>query len=139
MYTLARYLALLLITTFVHSQEEGTSIEVKIENISNVDGQLLIGLYDAEVNWLKKTKMSVIGKIEDGKSEVAFKNVPPGIYAISLFHDENNNGKLDTNFLGIPKEDTGSSNNAPANFGPPKWDDAKFEVTGTTIRQTVKL
>lgn len=139
MYTLVRFVLFLLFTTFVQAQGGGTTIEVEIENISNEDGQLLIGLYDAEGNWLKKRKMSALGQIANGKSEVTFENVPTGTYAISLFHDENNNGKLDTNFLGIPKEDTGSSNNAPANFGPPEWEDAKFEVKGEKIKQSIKL
>jgi uncharacterized protein (DUF2141 family) len=56
--------------------------------------------------------------------------VPPGAYAIMLIDDENNNGKLDTNFLGIPSEGCGASNGAAGGpFGGPKWDDAKFDVT----------
>jgi len=41
-----------------------------------------------------------------------------GKYAVSVFHDENSNGKLDTNFLGIPREGVGASNNAKGHFGP---------------------
>ncbi len=139
MINLARILILLLITTIANAQEEGTTIELKIENISSNDGQLLIGLYDSEDNWLKKRRMSALGHIESGKSDVTFKNVPNGIYGISLYHDENDNGILDTNFLGVPKEDTGSSNNAPARFGPPKWEEAKFEVKGGIIKQVINL
>ncbi|MFK7813622.1 MAG: DUF2141 domain-containing protein [Maribacter sp.] len=139
MYNLVRIILLLLVTTFAQAQEEGTTIELKIEHISNDDGQLLIGLYDSEDNWLKKRRMSALGQITSGASAVTFKNVPDGVYGVSLFHDENNNGKLDTNFLGIPKEDTGSSNNAPANFGPPNWEDAKFEVKGGVVKQIINL
>lgn len=79
------------------------------------------------------------GKISNGRYTVTFKAVHDGTYAISSFNDENGNGKLDTNFLGIPKEGTGASNNAPANFGPPKWADAKFEGKGKAIKQSIKL
>jgi uncharacterized protein (DUF2141 family) len=59
---------------------------------------------------------------------VIFTNVPDGDYAVSCFHDEDDNGKLNM-FMGMmPTEDYGTSNNAPANFGPPKWIDAKFEI-----------
>ncbi|MDR1437149.1 MAG: DUF2141 domain-containing protein, partial [Candidatus Symbiothrix sp.] len=53
-------------------------------------------------------------------------------YAVSIFHDENDNGKLDTGVFGIPKERTGNSNNARGSYGPPKFDDCKFTVSGDT-------
>ena len=59
---------------------------------------------------------------------MTFENIPEGTYAVSIFHDENNNDKLDSNFIGIPKEDYGCSNNAKGFMGPPKWKDAKFEL-----------
>jgi uncharacterized protein (DUF2141 family) len=69
-----------------------------------------------------------------GKSTATctFPGVAPGTYAVALFHDENGNGKLDTNVLGIPIEGVGVSNNKRPVLGPPKWDDAKFEVAGDT-------
>lgn len=120
-------------------EPEGNIIEVEITDIDNGDGKMMIGLYSSEENWLKKTEMSRIGQIKNGKSSVAIENVPDGTYAISSYHDENDNDELDTNFLGIPKEDTGSSNNAPARMGPPQWEDAKFEIKGKSIKQTIKL
>ena len=104
---------------------DGNSIEVEIVNIESGDGKMMIGLYDSEENWLKST--------------VVFENVPYGTFAISSFHDKNDNGVLDTNFLGIPKEGIGSSNNAPARLGPPKWEDAKFAMNEKSIKQTIKL
>ncbi len=139
MIHLVRILLLLLVTTFVHAQEETTTIEVGITHIDNAKGQMVIGLYDSEGNWLNKLYIGTFGAIENGSSKATFKNVPSGTYAISVFHDENNDGKLDTNFLGIPSEDTGSSNDAPARFGPPKWEVAKFEVKGGTVKQIIKL
>lgn len=118
---------------------DGNSIEVEIVNIESGDGKMMIGLYDSEENWLKKRVMSKIGQIKDGKSTVIFENVPYGTFAISSFHDKNDNGVLDTNFLGIPKEGIGSSNNAPARLGPPKWEDAKFAMNEKSIKQTIKL
>ncbi len=120
-------------------EPEGNIIEVEITDIDNGDGKMMIGLYSSEEDWLKKTAMSRIGQIKNGKSTVTFENVTDGTYAISSYHDENNNDELDTNFLGIPKEDTGSSNNAPARMGPPQWEDAKFEINGKSIKQTIQL
>jgi uncharacterized protein (DUF2141 family) len=49
---------------------------------------------------------------------------------VSVFHDENSNGKIDRNFMGIPKEGVGASNDAEGRFGPPKFDDARFTYRG---------
>ncbi len=126
-------------TIFPTQEKEGHTVELEITNISSDEGKMMIGLYGSEEQWLKHTVMSLIGHIENGKCTVTFENVPDGIYAISSYHDENGNGVLDTNFLGIPKEDTGSSNNAPARMGPPKWEEAKFEIKGESIKQVIEL
>lgn len=57
----------------------------------------------------------------------------PGDYAVSLIHDENGNGKLDTNFLGIPTEGVGFSKNPKLSFGPPTYVASRFDVTGDTV------
>jgi len=139
MIHLARFVIAFLMSTIMYAQDAGSSIEVEIIGIDNSDGQMLIGLYDSEDSWLEKRVQGTFGKIIDGKSTATFENIPDGSYAISVFHDENNDGKLETNFLGIPSEDTGSSNDAPARFGPPKWEDAKFEVKGSSIKQIINL
>jgi len=67
-------------------------------------------------------------EVKGNKATLTFKNLPPGTYAIAALHDANSNGKMDTNMLGIPKEDYGASNDAKSTFGPPKYKDAKFDV-----------
>ena len=73
-----------------------------------------------------------------GQSTIVLDGIPKGVYAIACYHDENNNGKLDTNFFGIPTEGTGASNNAKGSLGPPKFQNAKFNVEGDT-NQTIKI
>tara|TARA_Y100000991_G_C21951875_1_gene340183 strand:+ start:274 stop:711 length:438 start_codon:yes stop_codon:yes gene_type:complete len=65
-------------------------------------------------------------------------NLPEGIYAIALFIDANKNMKIDKNFLGIPKEQYGFSNNAMGNLSGPSFEQAKFQVKGNSI-QNIKL
>ncbi len=69
-------------------------------------------------------------KIENGQAVCMFTDIAPGEYAVSVFHDENSNGKLDRNFMGMPKEGVGASNDAAGHFGPPKYDDARFNYKG---------
>lgn len=108
--------------------QPGQTIDVHIANFESNDGAVYVALYDAEANWLEKRVRGENTAITNQEARVQFKNVMPGTYAISLFHDANNNKKLDTNFLGIPKEPIACSNNAVGWFGPPAWSDAKFEV-----------
>ncbi len=62
-----------------------------------------------------------------------------GEYAVKTFHDKNKNGKLDLNFLGIPTEDYGYSNNARSWFGPPSWDKAKFLFNQKEMKIEIKV
>jgi len=64
--------------------------------------------------------------IANNKCSFTFEGLPHGMYAIACYHDENNNGKIDTNFFGVPKEGTGASNNAKGFMGPPSFSNAKF-------------
>ena len=132
-------LLLLFLINSIDAQTETQNIIVNISNFDNNEGKVMVALYDSGSSFLKTSKKGMIGIIKSNTSIVTFKDVPKGIYAISIFHDENDNGKLETNFLGIPKEDTGTSNNAPARFGPPKWEDAKFEIKNKTITLNIKL
>ncbi|MGJ8593905.1 MAG: DUF2141 domain-containing protein [Aquaticitalea sp.] len=133
-------LILLTSPTKVFSQDAtANDVVVRILNFDSNKGKVLVGLYNSEGDFLKNAYKSSISTIENKECTVTFKNVPAGIYAVSLVHDENDNGRMDTNFMGIPKEDYGCSNDAKGFMGPPKWEDAKFEVTNKTIHQTINL
>ncbi|SRR6056297_177262 len=108
--------------------QSGTTLDVHITNFESNEGEVYVALYDAESQWLEKRYKGEVGAIQDREAQVQFKDVPPGVYGISLFQDTNGNEELDTNFLGIPKEPIACSNNAVGRFGPPSWSDAKFEV-----------
>jgi uncharacterized protein (DUF2141 family) len=59
---------------------------------------------------------------------ILFKDLPPGPYAVTVLHDENADGRLDTNMLGIPKEGVGISNNRMPRFSAPTYADAEFDL-----------
>ncbi|NER17710.1 DUF2141 domain-containing protein [Spongiivirga citrea] len=129
---------LLIAFSIGHAQEAG-SIKVNVINASSDEGKVLIGLYDSEASFLKKTYKGTMAKPVDGKCQVIFKDIPYGEYAVSIFHDENDNNKLDTNFMGIPKEDNACSNQAKGFMGPPKYKDAKFTLGKESITIPIKL
>ncbi len=119
--------------------DAGKSITVVIENFKSNDGKVQVGLYASSDKWLKDTYMGEITTIDNKSATCTFKNVPQGVYAVSIFHDENNNDKLDTGYFGIPSEPYASSMGAKGMFGPPKWNDAKFTVEGSDKEITIKF
>lgn len=104
------------------------SITVDFTGMKSNKGNLLVALYNTEKSFLKEPYKTIKSKIDSLKSKVVFKDIPAGEYAISAFHDENDNQKMDVNFFGAPKEAIGTSNDAKGFMGPPKYKDAKFIV-----------
>ena len=116
------------------------SIEVEIINFDSNKGAAFIGLYNTEDSFLENEYRGKEVEIKDKKAIFTFKDIPDGIYAVSVFHDEDDNGEITTNFLGIPKESYGASNNAKGTFGPPEWENAKFEVrNGEIVKLKIRL
>lgn len=115
-------------------------VSSEVLNIRNDHGVIDCKLYSSKDGFPSeaiKAYQHIRVRISDKKKAVCgFSNVVPGAYAISVFHDENENGKLDTNFLGIPNEGVGSSNDAKGFMGPPSFDKAMFQVGegGVTVQ-----
>jgi len=118
------------------TSEKTFSLTVNIEGFSSNDGKVLIAVYNEKREFLKKRFKGAMSKITDKKAMYVFEGIPKGEYAVSIFHDKNDNNKMDTNFFGIPKEDYGCSNDATGFMGPPKYDDAKFQLTAN---KTIKI
>ena len=101
------------------------------------EGSVMIRLASGEADFESDGRAfrSAIVKVENKQAVAVFEDVPYGEYAIKIFHDENGNEKLDTNFLGIPKEKFGFSNNVMGRFGPPSYEDARFrfEAEAATV------
>ena len=107
------------------------TLTVGIEQLRSDKGKLLLELSNDKEEVLK----GFAGTIVANKSIVVINDLKPGKYAFKYFHDENNDEKLNTNFMGIPKEGYGFSNNAKGTFGPPSFDKTVFEVTKSDTMQ----
>ena len=114
------------------SEEAKTSeISVTVQCSDKDAGWVYVALHNKGKTFPKKGNDAAYlskAKISKGQVKVIFSEIPHGTYAISAFYDENGNGKLDCNFLGIPKEKAGVSNNYS---GLPKWEKSKFDVSST--------
>jgi len=130
MNTLLRLLVIVLVQIFSAQAEAQSTfnITVTVNGVHSNEGKVFIALYDSEADFLENSYQGTTSEITDKMCKVVFTDIPQGVYAVSIFHDENDNGKMDTNFMGIPKEDYGCSNDASGFMGPPKWKDAKFDL-----------
>ncbi len=90
-------------------------IHVEIDGLHNDKGQVLCALFSSPIDFPKRTDKAVAharADISHGHAFCDFSGIASGTYAVSVFHDENSNGKMDTNLMGIPREGVGASNNA---------------------------
>ena len=121
-----------------------SELRITLEGIRSQQGTILIGLYDSLQSFARAIELSdEEGFLNDPdrfaavalranaamQSAVVFTNLDPGQYAIILFHDENGNGKLDSNALGVPTEPYGFSNNVRGFLGPPAYQKAVMHVS----------
>ncbi len=128
-------------TVTVAETPTGT-MSVVVRGLRNSDGNVLFVLFDDadafpgdDRGAVRRAKRPIQGSV----AKAVWTNVPHGTYAVAVVHDENDNEALDTNFLGMPKEGIGASNNAKARMGPPKWKDAKFGHGGAISTQVIKI
>ncbi|NMP30022.1 DUF2141 domain-containing protein [Thalassotalea sp. M1531] len=100
------------------------------QNVSDSQTKLYVQLFKGQENYQQgKPAAATIVSAKAEKVTVTFNDIETGEYALRFFHDENNNGQLETNLFGLPTEGYGFSNNAKPNFGPVSYDEIKFQVT----------
>ncbi len=115
------------------------TVVLKITGFSSARGQVKIAVFNSPEQWLDKPVYSNVIDVESPEVLWKINDVPYGDYGIAVFHDENKNGKMDKNFLGIPLEAYGFSNNVRVTFGPPKWDKAKFAVSSSNKEVRIEV
>jgi uncharacterized protein (DUF2141 family) len=134
-------LVLALLPAFTAAQCPG--IHVKILNIRNSSGTVACALFESAEGfpeeYLRMATNVMIIKVRKDQARCDFEDIPPGTYAMAVVHDENMNGKLDTNFLGIPREGYGFSNDAQGPLGAPPFSAASFHYDGQNVEMTMSL
>lgn len=105
---------LLLIMISILSLDAQSTLKIEINNLKNSLGYIQLSLVDENNIELRGIK----SKVNNGSCTIIFKDLKNMSYAIQYFHDENANNILDKNFIGIPKEGCGFSNDAFGKFGP---------------------
>lgn len=126
----------------VFASAETANIKLTVSNIQSQVGKLYIAVYDSKDTFLGETKFYAqevgLESLADGKLAVDL-SLPYGQYAISVHHDNNANGEMDRNFIGIPKEPVGLSNGHVPRFGPPKFSKAVIQIAQPQQLEEISL
>ena len=144
-----RFVALCAVLMFANlpdiafSQSSCPGIHVKILNIRNSTGTVACALFESPVGfpteYLHAATNIMVIKVRDKQARCDFEAIAPGTYALAVVHDENMNGKLDTNWLGVPTEGYGFSNDVKVWFSAPSFSAASFLFDGKNLDLTVDL
>lgn len=128
-------LALLSGASYAHAAD----LSIQVDGVRAAQGTVQVALYDGADRFLKHPLQRASAPAREGQTTLAFKGLAGGNYAIAVFHDANDNGKLDQNMMGIPVEAIGFSNDAQGNMGPPAFEAARFTLPaeGAAIRVTL--
>jgi uncharacterized protein (DUF2141 family) len=109
------------------------TLTVNVSSAKSAQGKVRVDLYnsangfpDKPANAFRHEVVDIDAKALTAKA--VFADLPHGVYAVAVHHDENGNGEMDKNILGIPKEGHGASNNPTAPRRPPNFDEGKFTL-----------
>jgi uncharacterized protein (DUF2141 family) len=118
-------------------------LEINISGIKRTSGNIKIALWKDGIGYPDNESLIYRDKVLNVNSKEVthiFENLEEGEYALTIFHDLNNNGKLDKNVFGYPTEPFAFSNNVKPVFGIPPYNNAKFKVLAKKVSiQNIKL
>ncbi|MDT8998941.1 DUF2141 domain-containing protein [Paucibacter sp. APW11] len=121
---------------------QAAEMELEVSGLTASSGQLMVAVFDQAAQWLGGKPVALARAAasaqQNGRLLLSLKDLPEGEVAFSVFHDVNDNGKLDSNAMGMPTEPYAFSNNATGNFGPASFEQAKFSVK-PGVRVSVRL
>lgn len=129
---------------FFSTSAIATELQLEISGFEATTGTLFVSVFDNKKDWLTERQFAegsvvVADVINEGKVHVSFE-LAPGEYAVSIYQDVNNNGKMDTRrIIPIPTEPIGLSNNILPKFGPPKFKQTKFLLGEEDLMLLIEL
>jgi uncharacterized protein (DUF2141 family) len=133
------------VSPLLEAQTAGTAtLTVHVTGARNARGKIRAALFQGAGGFPSDASQAVHTQGADidpqtSSAQIVFTDLPAGVYAVSVFHDENMNQKLDKNFVGVPKEGYGASNNPKKRMGPPSFEETKFQLSGTEQSLEIKL
>jgi uncharacterized protein (DUF2141 family) len=124
-----------------HAADSRGTLIIDVTGLADSQGYAMVAVYGSEKAY--KEGAPVVAKavitIFENKARAVFSYLAYGHYAVAVFHDQNANGEIDKNAMGIPKESYGHSNNVRGLFGPPSFDKAKVELASPEKQIEIRL
>ncbi len=118
---------------------DAESLTITVTNIDDKGGDARVVLYSSEDTWLTHNGVNSLAQpAKPGEMVFTYPDLPPGTYAVLAYHDVNRNKDLDLNFLGIPTEQFGFSNNPGYNHTP-KYSESTFQIADQPVKLDIKL
>jgi len=129
------------VTAYLPLAANAADLTIKLSGAHSAEGAVSAAIYASKETFSKEGQQVAAfrQKATTGPVSVTFRDLPPGRYAVTAFHDENNNSKLDRDATGIPSEGYGVSNDARELLSPPYWDKASFELGSEAKTVDVKI
>jgi len=127
------YIAISFLTIFTMHSSAQNQLKIHITNLELIEGEVMLRLTsnpEAFDNSSLENELLARKDVKAHEMDIVFTNLKDGTYAFALFQDLNENEKLDRKKFGIPAEPFAFSKNALGSFGPPKFDEASFEISG---------
>lgn len=133
-------LGIFLLMEALYSQAaNSTKLTIRVQGIKNKKGSINIALYKSDADF-KQEKFSYVNRISaDSDGVIVFNRIDYGNYGVAVYHDENENFKLDRNFVGMPAEGYGFSNNVKGQFGPPGFKDTSVSMNQAETNLSIQL
>lgn len=129
-------LALLFAATFpCHAAD----LAIRIDGVAGADGDIKVAVYNSAETFPGKPLRGAVAQAHEGTVQLTVAGLPAGDYASVVFHDANNNGKMDRNEMGVPTEDYAFSNNAMGKRGVPRFEDARIVLPESGATAVVNL
>jgi uncharacterized protein (DUF2141 family) len=132
----------LVLIAMVYTDQGSAKLTLTVNKVKNDKGVVRVLLFDKAAGFPDDVENAVKNasvKITGDKAVITFDNLSAGTYALSVFHDSENTGKLRTNAFGIPRDGYGFSNNASGTFGPPSFEKAAFKVNAGDNKVSIDL
>jgi uncharacterized protein (DUF2141 family) len=123
-------------------QSQSLNLTVTVNNVKSSKGMINVCVFNQANGFPEKTNLAVKCvniSAAKGTMQIKIDGIMPGKYALAAYHDENNDGKFNTNFLGIPKEAAGASNGAKGKMGPPKYENALLMIDKSKTQISIVL
>ena len=138
-----KYIGLMIVSAMAAMATSGMAqaaeLTVEVTGLKNAKGKVMVAVFNKAEDFLKQPFRATAVDARSDKVTLRISDLPAGDYALSVYQDENGNGNLDSNPIGMPVEPYGFSNDAAGNYGPPSFAQALVQVSEAGKLITIKL